>query len=169
MNTFLTIKQFWWATYAKHTNPDPVLKPHWQQPYREPGLRHLLRTGTIALVVGAVLAKTRDDMSRWPLATLLILWPSFGGHWVEIFFLNWLRPLLPAARGVQVGVRLAVWFVGGCVLAIGMAFTAMALIPLRPMHWSQLWLAGVGFIGVELRAHVFLQFRGRPSFYNGRG
>jgi hypothetical protein len=50
-----------------------------------------------------------------------------------------------------------------------MILTAMALISFRPMHWPAWWIAGVGFIGVELIAHVFLQLRARPSFYNGRG
>jgi len=142
--------------------------PQWQ-PYREPLFVTLARTVTIAVVVGGVLAGLRGRLALWPLATLLVLWPSFGGHWIEIFFLNWLRPRIPAARGVQIVARLAVWFVGGGVLAVGMALTAAALIGFHLIHRSQLWLPGVGFIGVELVAHLFLQLRGRPSFYNGRG
>jgi hypothetical protein len=154
------------ATTTKKDPPESMLR--WQS-YREPLYITLARTAAIALIVGAALASWRGEIKLWPLAALLVLWPSFGGHWVEIFFLNWLRPRLPAARAVQVAARLAVWFVGGCVLAIGMAVTAMALITLPPIHGSQLWLAGVGFIGVELLAHLFLQLRGQPSFYNGRG
>jgi hypothetical protein len=138
-------------------------------PFSEPLHSTLLRTFSIAVVVGAVLAKQRGGLAFWPVATLLVLWPSLGGHYVEVWFLNWLRPRLSAARSVQIAARLAVWFVGGCVLAIGAAPTAMALLPLRPMPWSKLWLAGIGFIGIELVAHVALQLRNRPSFYNGRG
>jgi len=148
---------------------DPIPTPPRWQPYREPFYITLARTGTIALVVGVVLAKMWGGLELWPLTTLLALWPSFGGHWVELWFLNWLRPRLPVARAVQAGARLAVWFVGGCILAVGAALTAMALITLRPMHWSQLWVAGLGFIGIELVAHVALQLRSQPSFYNGRG
>jgi hypothetical protein len=46
------------------------------------------------------------------LAALLMLWPEFGSHWMEIGFLNWLRP------------RLMVWCAGGTALAIGMVLTA---------------------------------------------
>jgi hypothetical protein len=139
------------------------------QPFREPFRITILRTGMIAIVVGAVLARLWGGLARWPIATVLVLWPSFGGHWVEVWFLNWLRPRLSIARAVQVAARVAVWFVGGTGLAIGMGLTAMALARFRPAHWPVWWLAGLAFIGVELVAHLVLQLRGRPSFYNGRG
>ena len=129
----------------------------------------MLRTGMIAIVLGAILARLWSGLARWPLATLLVLWPSFGGHCVEVWFLNWLRPRLSIARGVQVAARVGVWFVGGTGLAIGMGLTAMALAGFRPAHWPAWWLGGLAFIGIELAAHLVLQLRGRPSFYNGRG
>ncbi len=58
------------------------------QPYREPLRTTLVRTGLIALIVGALLARRWGGLTRWPLATLLVLWPSFGGHWVELAYLN---------------------------------------------------------------------------------
>lgn len=96
------------------------------QPFREPLSTTLLRTGTIAIVVGAVTARFLGGMSRWPLTTLLVLWPSFGGHWVELWFLNWLRPRLSMSPWLQVGARVAVWFVGGTGLAIGAGLIARA-------------------------------------------
>src|ERR1700685_4873823 len=96
------------------------------QPYREPLGTTVLRTGAIAIVVGGIVARLWGGFTRWPIAALLVLWPSFGGHWVEVWFLNWLRPRLTDARVVQVAARLAVWFVGGTGLAIGMRLTAIA-------------------------------------------
>ena len=139
------------------------------QPYREPLRTTILRTGMIAIVAGAVVARFSGGLARWPMATLLVLWPSFGGHWVEIWFLNWLRPRISRARGVQVAARIGVWFVGGTGLAICMVLTARAITGFRPAHWPAWWLGGVAFIGVELVAHLVLQLRGRSSFYNGRG
>lgn len=132
-------------------------------------LLHTLRTGMISIVGGAVLARLWGGMARWWIATLLVLWPSFGGHWVEVWFLNWLRPRLSMAREVQVVARVSVWFVGGTLLAIGMDWTAIGLARLRLVHWSAWWLGGLAYIGIELVAHLVLQLRGRPSFYNGRG
>lgn len=129
----------------------------------------LLRTGLIALVVGGVLAQRWGGLARWPLATLLVLWPSFGGHLVELCFLNWLRPRLPATRGLQAGARMMVWFVGGIALVTGMRLTVMALSGFRPAQWPAWCVGGLAFIGIELVVHLVLQLRGRPSFYNGAG
>ena len=139
------------------------------QPCREPLRIAILRTFTIAIVIGAVLARLRGRLTLWPMASVLVLWPSFGGHWVEIWFLNWLGPRLSAAYGIQVVARIGVWFVGGTGLAICMALTAMALAGFRPRHWPAWWLGGLAFIGIELVAHLALQLRGRPSFYDGLG
>lgn len=140
------------------------------QPYEEPLRTTLVRTIAIAFVMGAVFVRfAGGGVGRLPVAVLLMLWPSFGGHWVELWFLNWLRPRLSLSRGVQVAARVGVWFVGGTCLALGMALTAMALAGFQPSQWPALWLGGLAFIGIELVAQLALQVRGRPSFYNGRG
>ncbi len=87
----------------------------------------MARTGTFALVVGAVLAGWFGGMTQWPMATVLVFWVTFGGHWVEVWFLNNLRPRLPVARAVQAGVRIGAWFMGGIGLALGMRLTALSL------------------------------------------
>jgi hypothetical protein len=149
------------------------------EPYREPLPTTLRRTFTIALVIGALLARVwnvggaggwPNVLTRWGAATLVALWPAFGGHWVELWFLNVLRLRLPASRGAQLVARLAVWFVAGTLLAFGMALTTMALpaIPRFALRTALLF-GGVGFIAVELLAHLALQLGGRPSVYNGRG
>lgn len=114
---------------------------------------------------GPILGRAR------PLAgsDLLVLWPSFGGHWVEIWFLNWLRPRLAISRGLQIAARVGVWFVAGIGLAIGMELTARALAGFRPARWPAWWIGGLAFVGIELVAHPALRLRGRPNFYNGRG
>ncbi len=133
------------------------------QPFREPLRNTILRTGVVAIVVGFVLSRFWGGSARWPMATLLVLWLSFGGHWVELWFLNFLRPRLSASRGLQATARLVVWFVGGTGLAACMALTA------GPGRWPAWWVGGLAFIGIELVIHLALQLRGRPSFYNGRG
>jgi len=139
------------------------------QPYREPLRATLVRTGTIALIVGAIWAAAVGRLAFWPVATVLALWISFGGHRVELFFLNGLRPRLPHSRAVQIAARIGVWFIGGIVLAVGMALTAKAVAAPRPIRCPAWWVAGLAFIGVELAVHLALWLRGRPSFYDGRG
>lgn len=130
----------------------------------------LLRTVGIAVTIGAAVALLwGGGLPRWALATTLILWPSFGGHWLELWFLNWLRPRLSPDRRVQILARLVVWFIGGVALALGALLTARLITGARRMTWTQWSVAGVLFIGIELLAHLGLQRRGRPSFFNGRG
>jgi len=83
---------------------------------------HVLRTGMIAIVVGAVLARLWGGLARWPMA-LYWCFLFVRGHWWR-YGLNWLRPRLSIARGLQVRLRVGAWFVGGAGLAIGMGLTA---------------------------------------------
>src|SRR5437763_4075862 len=120
------------------------------QPYREPLRTTLTRTIGIALVAGVVTSHWWGGLQRWPIASALMLWPSFGGHWVELWFLNWLRRRLGGSRPVQAGARVVVWFVGGCALAVGMWLTARALGTLRPGRWPLRWVGGLAFSGIQL-------------------
>ena len=107
-------------------------------------------------------------MRRLLLALLLMLWPALGGHFVELFFLNWLRLRIPERSSVQMLARIIVWFIGGILLATGMQLTAQAIGRGGMMRWPW-WVGGLGFIGIELVAHLFLFLRGCPNVYDGRG
>lgn len=98
-----------------------------------------------------------------------MLWPAVGGHYIELWFLNWLRPMLPLSRVWHIIARVAVWFIGGIALALGMRFTAIALnAPVRTLTVAW-WLPGAVFVAIEIVVHLALQAGGRPSFINGRG
>lgn len=144
------------------------------EPYREALRVTLMRTGAIALVVGAVIARPWSGgggLARWGLAAALMLWPALGGHWVEVGFLNGLRPRISAEPSVQVGTRLGVWFVGGMALALGMVATAAGLgVREGWLGWKRAWwIGGLALIAIELVAHLVLWSRGRASFYDGKG
>ena len=139
------------------------------EPFKEPIRETLFRTVLIAVVVGGAVAMSLRKLSIWPLAALLVLWPSFGGHWVEVWFLNWLRPRIAPARGVQMAARILVWFAGGALLVMGMRLTASAFVQWRSPQWLTWWLGGAAFVGIELVMHFLMQLRGLPNFYNGRG
>ena len=144
------------------------MNPNWQ-PFREPLRSTLVRTVAIALILGAGLALWRGGLSRWPLASLLVFWYSFGGHWVEIAFLNGLRPHISPARVMQVAARVGMWFVGGVALGAGVVFTAKTLGGFPTAQQSAWWMGGLALIAVELVAHLPMQMRGQRCFYNGRG
>jgi hypothetical protein len=139
------------------------------QPFREPVRDTALRTVGIAVVVGVALALASSGRIPWWMGVLLVLWISLGGHFVELWFLNWVRPLLPTARGVQIAARIVAWFVGGIVLSFAMALSARVLTGSWPARQPAWWVGGLAFIGLELLVHVGLQLRGRPSIYDGQG
>ena len=139
------------------------------QPYREPLRITLTRTFTIAVLAGALAAPWFGGIRRWLLVSLLMLWPALGGHWIDLWFLNWLRPRLSRARLVQSIARFGVWFLGGIVLALGLRLTAAVLFTHAPLLWLTWASAGLSFVTIELIAHAALHLRGRPSFYNGLG
>jgi len=139
------------------------------EPYREPLRRTLARTLTIAAVVAVVLTLVSRGRVAWPFAFVVMLWPSFGGHWVEVFFLNVCRPRVARVRGVLVGARLAVWFFGGLLLGVGMMVTAGVLLRGFVPAWGRWWVAGVGFVVLELVVHGVLYWRGVGNLYRGDG
>jgi hypothetical protein len=135
----------------------------------EPLIQTLRRTVSIAVVVGLGVAVATHRLGAWPLATLLALWFSLGGHYVEVGFLTRVRPRLSRRRSVEVLARLLAWFVGGVTLAWGMALTVRLLFGGRWSPFPAWYWGGVAFVGVELVVHLWLELRRRPSFYNGRG
>ena len=138
----------------------------WQS-YHEPLHVTLLRTGLLGLVVGVAAARLQGRPRLWPEWTAFALWFTFGGHWVELLFLNWVRPRLASARGAQIAGRLGVWLVGGTVLLAGARLTVPLLssYAIRLPSW---WLGGPIFLCLELLAHALPALRGRASFFNGR-
>lgn len=136
------------------------------QPYTEPLRVTLVRTGILGLVIGFVIAVTQRQPGSWALWTVFALWFTFGGHWVEIFFLNWVRPRLAASRWAQVNGRVVTWLVGGTVLMIGARMTVLSVsaYALRLPPW---WLGGAVLVGVEVLVHALSQLRSQPNFYNG--
>jgi hypothetical protein len=129
----------------------------------------LTRTVGIALIAGAAVASRWGGLARWPVLTVVMLWPSLGGHYVELAYLDVVRPRLSASRAARTLARIAVWFVGGALMVVGMHFTAILLRAPKPLPTSAWWIGGFVFIGIELVAHLVLHARGRSSFYGGRG
>lgn len=145
-----------------------VATTEWQ-PFHEPLRTTLIRTLGIAIVAGALFAHRLGGLARWPAASVVMLWPSLGGHFLELWFLNWLRPRLPRDRLLQIAARVALWFVGGALFLVAMRLTVTALTGSRPLGRVAPWIGGLAFIAIELVMQLLPYLRGRPSFYDGRG
>ena len=137
-------------------------------PFTEPLRTTVLRTGSLALAIGLGAGLFQRRFAAVPLFTLLALWFTLGGHYVELLFRNGLGPRLVGSTERRALVRLPYWFVGGSVLyALALAtrriLTGQGLVP-----WPW-WTGGALFVAVELVIHLLLRARQQPSFYDGRG
>lgn len=130
--------------------------------------RVLARNVAIALAVGAVFSLRSGDAGLLLRVAALALWFSLGGHYVEIAFLNHVRPLLGSARWVHVTARLLAWFAGGVALSALMLASARFLFEHPPAGFAW-WVGGVAFVVVELLVHAMLALHRAPNFYDGRG
>jgi hypothetical protein len=137
--------------------------------FHEPLHRTLTRTFGVVIVAGGVASIWLGGMRLWPALSLVMLWPSLGGHWVDVLFLNGLRPHLPATPVIQRAARLVLWFVAGVVFGLGVRWTAAPLVARPSFAWLTWAKAGLAFVAIELVAHAALQRRGRGSFFNGLG
>lgn len=139
-----------------------------RQPFSEPWHATALRTGSLALAVGAAVSVGERRLAVLLPVSLFALWFTLGGHFVELLFRNRLRYGIGGRPAILALARIAYWFTAGAVLFEG-AMATRALLGSRlnvPVSW---WLAGLGFVGVELLIHLGLRARGQPSFYDGRG
>jgi hypothetical protein len=136
------------------------------RPFHEPLRVTLVRTGLVGLAVGCVAAIVQGQLAALPQWTAFALWFSFGGHWVELFFLNWLRPRLSSGRSTQVLARVFTWIAGGTLLMVCARITVLSF-GTHAMRLPPWWLGGPIFLCVELLVHAPLQFREQPNFYNG--
>ena len=138
------------------------------QPFSEPWSRTALRTGALALLVGVGIGLARHRLGMVPFATLMALWFTLGGHFVELLFRNWLWRWVPGGSVGRVLARIALWFAAGVIFAALASLTRDVLLQPGPslIAW---WIAGSGFVAVELLIHLGLRARGQPSFYDGRG
>ena len=128
----------------------------------------LARNLTIASCIACVFALVRHDFTRFIPVAILALWPSLGGHYVEVAFVNLIRTRVPQGQVAQVLLRLLVWYVGGILLYFCMVATSHAL-PVGALPMRLWWSGGLLFVGLELSVHAILAARRQPSFYGGRG
>ena len=135
--------------------------------YSEPWSITLRRTVGLALAIGIGVGLVQHRLRLIPITTLLALWFTLGGHFVDLLCRNELRPRISSSP-LHWLARVGAWFVGGCALYAGLVATRGLLTGLWrvPLPW---WIGGVFFVVAELIAHLFLRFRGQPSVYGGLG
>ena len=90
----------------------------------------------------------------------------FGGHWLELLFINQIKFALPKNITLLYFTRFVYWF----LCAIPLFFMAGLINNLFSHktetlgHW---WAFGGFYIGIQLVMHAIMQIKTKKSFYNG--
>jgi hypothetical protein len=103
--------------------------------------------GAIALVIGVAAGLYQRRLGAVPVTALVALWFTLGGHVVEVFARNRLRPRLGGSAAVQALPRLVYWFAAGSVLYAGALATRALLTGQGAGPWPW-WTGGVFFVGL---------------------
>ena len=150
--------------------------------YRESVAATVIRTGGIAIIVATLVTVARlrhlpassAEWYGWLVLVVFVGWFSFGGHWVELAYLNGIRPKIAHWSDPSlVFIRLGVWLIGGAILYLGAVASRSVMtageLPGQADLFKVLLYGGPVFAVIELFPHTFLQLSGKPSFWNFRG
>ncbi len=132
-------------------------------------IRAIVTTTIIAIILYWVHVFPTGDKSKLTLFEMIwsiVFCIVFGGHWLELLFINYIKFALPKNILLLYFIRIAYWF----LCAIPLFFIAdfiNTLFSHKTSHLGQWWTFGFFYIGIELLMHGIMQIRAKKSFYNG--
>ena len=111
---------------------------------------------------GVVIGKIFVVSTLW----LMIFCIVYGGHWLELVFINKVKFMLPLNKGLFYFTRIAFWFLSSIPLFFLAKFVGNSLT-YYVFHLGTWWAFGFFYIGIELFMHAAMHLRLKKSFYNG--
>jgi len=97
---------------------------------------------------------------------LIIFCIVFGGHWLELLFINHIKFALPKNILVLYLLRIVYWFLCSIPLFIA-AGLINNLFSHKTGYLGHWWTFGFLYIGIQLLMHAIMHIRFKKSFYNG--
>lgn len=139
----------------------------------EPFIQTVIRTILTATIIAVVLyllhvfpADGKSKITLFEMIWAVVFCIVFGGHWLELLFINYLKFALPKNILLLYAIRIVYWFLCSIPLFIAADFAA-GLFPNGPSHLGHWWVFGFFYIGIELFMYAIMQIRYKKSFYNG--
>ncbi len=131
--------------------------------------RTIITTTIIALILS--LCKIFPSAGKTGLAVFGPIWAFvfcivFGGHWLELLFVNRIKFALPKNIFILYSVRICYWFLSSIPL-FALATWVNDLLSNRTSHLGRWWIFGFFYIGIQLVMYAIMQLRSKKSFYNG--
>ena len=131
--------------------------------------RTLITTTIIAVILFGLKvfpSGGNDKLNLFKMIWSAIFCIVFGGHWLELLFINHIKFALPKNSTILCLTRIIYWFLS----AIPLFFTANFSLHLFSYHinlFNKWWFFGVVYVGLELVMYAIMQLRLKKSFYNG--
>lgn len=139
------------------------------EPFLQTVIRTIITTTIIAIILVGLHLFPSGGLSKLTLSAmiwLMVFCVVFGGHWLELMFINRIKFALPENIFVGYGVRIAYWY----LYSIPLFFVMNLVENLFAYHAGHLgsWAVfGFLYIGIQLFMHAIMQIRFKKSFYNG--
>jgi len=139
----------------------------------EPFIQTVIRTIITTTIIAAILywvniipAGGKSKLTLFEMVWSIVFCIVFGGHWLELVFINYIKFTLPKNILLLYGIRIGYWF----LCAIPLFFLVNLITGLfshKTGYLGQWWVFGLFYIGIQLLMHAIMQIRFKKSFYNG--
>jgi len=139
------------------------------EPFIQTVIRTILTTTIITVILYCLHVFPPGDKSKltlFEMIWLIVFCVVFGGHYLELVFINYVKFALPKNILLLYFIRIGYWF----LCAIPLFFIADFVYNLfsdKTGHLGHWWAFGFFYIGIELFMHAIMQIRLKKSFYNG--
>ena len=139
----------------------------------EPLLQTIIRTIITTTIIAVILLLLRvfpaGDKSKLTLFEMIwsmVFCIVFGGHWLELVFINSIKFALPKNIFLWRCLRIVYWFL--CAIPLFFLMNLVANLFQYPAgHLGRWWVFGLFYIGIQLVMHALMHTRFKKSFYNG--
>ena len=131
--------------------------------------RTIITTTIIALVLYLINIFPSGESSKlkvFGIIWLVIFSIVFGGHLLELVFINHIKFSLPRNILLLYFIRIGYWFLSSIPLFILANFVSN-LFSHKRGHLGNWWTFGFIYIGIQLLMYGIMHIRLKKSFYNG--
>ena len=139
----------------------------------EPIGQTLIRTVITTTIIAAIIywlhlfpSGGKSKLSLFEMIWSIVFCIVFGGHWLELLFINRIKFYLPNNILVLYLIRIGYWF----LCAVPLFYIAGLVCNLFNYQTGVLgkwWTFGIFYIGIQLVMHGIMQLRYKKSFYDG--
>ncbi len=140
---------------------------------RESFIQTLIRTVVTTTIIAVILyclhifpSGDKSKLTLFEMIWSIVFCIVFGGHWLELVFINQIKFALPKNILLLYFIRTGYWFLCSIPLFL-IADFVNSLFSQRTGQMGHWWAFGLVYIGIELFMHAMMQIRFKKSFYNG--